>query len=195
LTSYQAKPYMLELVIGSLFVSSFGCQLLMISKSLDRTQKETQKQNEEEEEILTHYESKEHFGTEGQPNQNGSATTRGWEFKIVRANRDLFRNPTVFHQLCREEAQAGWILLEKLDDRRVRFRRSLTTRQKIRPETLSFDPYRCHYGSSGNTKIWLATLAFLLAMIIPAYAGYRVMSQYLGDSPPENDPLPQFLPK
>lgn len=186
---------MLELVISSLFFSSLGCQLLAIGNTLDRAQREIQKRNEEEEEVLTHYEPKEHFGTEGKPNQNGSAKARGWEFKIVRAKSDLFRNPTIFHQLCREESQAGWIFLEKLDDRRIRFRRSLATRQKIRPETLPFDPYRCHYGSSGNTKFWFATLAFAIALIIPAYAGYRVMTQYLSESPPENAPLPQFLPK
>lgn len=187
---------MLELVIGSLFFSSLGCQLLMMGSSIHRNQQEAQKYNEEEEEVLTHYEPKEHFGTEGEPSQNGSAKARGWEFKIVRASSDLFRNPTVFHHLCREEAQAGWIFLEKLDDRRIRFRRAIATRQKIRPETLSFDPYRCHYGSSGNSKLWWATLIFLIALIIPAYAGYRVMSQYLGESPPpENAPLPQFLPK
>ncbi|MBP0010550.1 MULTISPECIES: hypothetical protein [unclassified Roseofilum] len=186
---------MLELVISSLFFSSLGCQLLMMGNSIHRSYIEIQKRNEEEEEVLTHYEPKEHFGTEGQGNQNGSTKARGWEFKIVRANSDLFRNPTILHQLCREESQAGWILLEKLDDRRVRFRRAIAARQKIRPETLSFDPYRCHYGSSGNSKIWFATLAFLLALMIPAYAGYWVMSQYLNQSPPESAPLPEFLPK
>jgi len=37
----------------------------------------------------------------------------------------MFRDPVVLRQLCEEEAEAGWILLEKLDDHRVRFKRPM----------------------------------------------------------------------
>ena len=46
-----------------------------------------------------------------------------WEFKIVRAYRAVFAKPEAFKKLLSEEERAGWILLEKLDDNRVRFKR------------------------------------------------------------------------
>ncbi len=163
----------------------------MMSSRLHEHQVQTEKREEEEEEILTHYEPKEQFGTESQPQQNGSPLNRGWEFKIVRASRDLFRDPTVFQHLCREEAQAGWTLLEKLDDRRVRFRRAIATRNKVRPENLGFDPYRCYYGSAGTSKIWLAAIALILAIAIPAYAGYWVMSKFVMPAHRQITPNPE----
>ncbi len=121
----------------------------------------------------------------------------GWEFKIVRANGDLFRNPIIFKRLCDEEAQAGWILLEKLDDHRVRFKRPIALREVIKPELLSFDPYRCHYGSSSNLITWLGTLVALIFTLLPAYLGYVLVSTTLLNSKsPESSssPLPTSLP-
>ena len=46
-----------------------------------------------------------------------------WEFKIVRANRGIFGKPNELKKLLSVEEQAGWILLEKLDNSRVRFKR------------------------------------------------------------------------
>ncbi len=112
----------------------------------------------------------------------------GWEFKIVRANRDLFRDPRVFQQLCTEEAEAGWILLEKLDDRRVRFKRPIAMRQVINPEFLSFDPYRTHYGPGTSLLTWVGAIAALLAMILPAYLGYALVSMTVNR--PQSAPVP-----
>lgn len=68
----------------------------------------------------------------------------GWEFKIVRANTHAFRKPEVLRRVVAEEAQAGWILLEKFDDARLRFKRPLSARQS--DESLAIDPYRTIYG-------------------------------------------------
>ena len=46
-----------------------------------------------------------------------------WEFKIVRSNLAGFRKPEVLQQVCAEEAKAGWILVEKFDNQRLRFKR------------------------------------------------------------------------
>ncbi|MDQ3584969.1 MAG: hypothetical protein M3407_04260 [Acidobacteriota bacterium] len=70
----------------------------------------------------------------------------GWEFKILRANSDAFKKPDVLRQVCEEEAQAGWVLLEKFDDSRLRFKRPISERQ--RDNSLAIDPYRTHYGMS-----------------------------------------------
>ena len=46
-----------------------------------------------------------------------------WEFKIVRANTGAFRNTASLNRLLQEEARAGWIMLEKFDNSRIRFKR------------------------------------------------------------------------
>ena len=45
---------------------------------------------------------------------------KNWEFKIVRSTYPALRKPEVFQALLEEESLAGWELVEKLDDRRVR---------------------------------------------------------------------------
>ncbi len=71
-----------------------------------------------------------------------------WEFKIVRSNTAAFRNPEVLRQVCAEEAEAGWVLLEKFDNQRLRFKRPVSARAG---DTLRrFDPYRTYYGISGG---------------------------------------------
>ncbi len=143
----------------------------------------TLEQNIEEEEMLTPYEAYEHNGTDN----NGFGSDQefidprlvGWEFKIVRARRDLFCDPAVFQFLCAEEAEAGWILLEKLDDRRVRFKRPIALREIVKAEFLNYDPYRCVYGSSWQPGKWLSAIALLIAVVVPAYLGYTFVAQAL----------------
>jgi hypothetical protein len=69
-----------------------------------------------------------------------------WEFKIVRCNTAAFKNPEVLQQVCEEEARAGWVLLEKFDNQRLRFKRPVSARAG--DAALDFDPYRTHYGIS-----------------------------------------------
>jgi hypothetical protein len=71
-----------------------------------------------------------------------------WEFKIVRANTGVFRNPAELEKLVKEEALAGWILLEKFDNSRVRFKRSVSARSNDSRLPQGFDPYRTQYGMS-----------------------------------------------
>lgn len=112
-----------------------------------------------------------------------------WEYKIVRAKRPIFGNPATFARLCREEALAGWILLEKFDNRRVRFKRPLHLREDLDASTLPFDPYRTQYRSPWQPRWGLGIAALLAAAVIPAYAGYTWVSvQLLG---PWREDLPR----
>jgi hypothetical protein len=88
----------------------------------------------EEEEEMTNYSAQDMDG--------------GWEFKIVRANTGVFRNPAEFEKLVNEEAQSGWILLEKFDNTRVRFKRPLSARRNDASLPQGVDPYRTQYGLS-----------------------------------------------
>jgi hypothetical protein len=79
----------------------------------------------------------------------------GWEFKIVRANTRKFKNAAAVQQLCDEEAQAGWQMVEKFDDQRIRFKRRSEERARDAHRTL--DPYRTQLGAS-ETQIVLIIL-------------------------------------
>src|SRR5262245_15477427 len=43
-----------------------------------------------------------------------------WEFKILRSATNRFRDPIWLNAILQEEARAGWKLVEKFDDGRVR---------------------------------------------------------------------------
>ncbi len=116
-----------------------------------------------------------------------------WEYKIVRARRDLFRDRAVLEQLCHEEAQAGWQLLEKLDDRRVRFVRSVALRHHLDDRELPFDAYRTHYGSDFDWFSVLGGAVAIVALILPAYLSFALVSQNLKTSVPVAEPLPEQL--
>jgi hypothetical protein len=180
---------MLEILIWSVFTGTLGIEALMVSGWMRRQQLWEAWLFQEEDDILTRYESLESLEAGSEPVNGGSPQPlpkdprlTGWEYKIVRANIDLFRDPAVFQNLCNEESQAGWILLEKLDDRRVRFKRPIAMREVVQTEFLSFDPYRTHYGPNVSWKTWVGGVAALAAMALPAYLGYVLVANTLATS-------------
>jgi hypothetical protein len=89
---------------------------------------------------------------EGQEEENMTEYThddlrQDWEFKIVRSGSGAFRNPEVLNRLVEEEARAGWVLLEKFDDNRVRFKRSRSAQSRDAFLPSDVDPYRTQYGA------------------------------------------------
>ena len=72
--------------------------------------------------------------------------TNDWEVKIVRSESAAFRKPETLSKLIEEEAQAGWVMLEKLDDSRIRFKRPRSARAKDAYLPDGVDPYRTRYG-------------------------------------------------
>lgn len=204
---------MLEVTIFSLLVGNFGWQAVVVSTWLRWRQMVSNRLDYEEEETLTCFESKEDSILEKSLQWNGKVNGSshpnlpstdpqlvGWEFKIVRSNHDLFHNPTVFKKLCEEEAMAGWILLEKLDDRRVRFKRLIALRDVIDAQRIPHDPYRTHYGSSWRPLNWLGAIALFCAIAVPSYFSYSLVSKMIShsqESPPVNpyqDLPPQDFP-
>jgi hypothetical protein len=101
----------------------------------------------EEEEEMTHYSTQDLAGE--------------WEFKIVRANTGVFRNPVELEKLVKEEALAGWILIEKFDNTRVRFKRPFSARQNDARLPEGVDPYRTQYGMSPALFVTLLTIAIV----------------------------------
>ena len=191
---------MLEIVVCSLFVGSLGVQAVVFGSWMC-WQQSVEGNQDEEEEILTQYESKQQAPVQGANVSNfqqpRDPRLAGWEFKIVRANRNVFRDSVVLQQLCEEEAESGWILLEKLDDHRVRFKRPMALRYTDTPDDDVFlvnDPYRCYYGSSWQPLTWVSAIAVLVATLLPAYLGYALVSQSLAPPTPTQSQPSTFPP-
>ncbi len=68
----------------------------------------------------------------------------GWEFKILRSNTRGFRDPGKLRAVLDEEGRAGWTLVEKFDDNRIRLKRPASARQL--DGKLDFDAYRTTIG-------------------------------------------------
>ncbi|MGA9350695.1 MAG: hypothetical protein WBW48_18080 [Anaerolineae bacterium] len=87
-----------------------------------------------------------------------------WEFKIVRSESAAFRKPDVLKKLLEEEAQSGWVMLEKFDDRRIRFKRprSARTRDVLLPPGV--DPYRTRYGTP--TVQYVLLVSMLIGVLV-----------------------------
>ena len=98
---------------------------------------ENQRREEKEEEQMTTYSSED--------------LESNWEFKIVRSTYPIFRKPETFNILLEEESFAGWELVEKLDDRRIRFKRRKDARRRDATLPPGIDPYRTQYGTNTNT--------------------------------------------
>jgi hypothetical protein len=80
----------------------------------------------------------------------------GWEFKIVRSSTGAFRTPAFLRAVLDEEQRAGWTLVEKFDNGRIRLKRSASARAN--DSTLGSDAYRTHVGM-GELKFVLCILA------------------------------------
>lgn len=89
---------------------------------------------------------------------------QGWEFKIVRANTNVFSKSEVLNKLIQEEARAGWDLVEKFDDQRVRFKRPVSSRQNDGQLPPEVNPYRTQYGMSPIRFTLLILVAVLLGV-------------------------------
>ena len=87
-----------------------------------------------------------------------------WEFKIVRSTSGAFRRPEIFQSLLEEESLAGWELVEKLDDRRVRFKRRKDARRRDATLPPGIDPYRSQYGRDTATAAVVAGVVMALVL-------------------------------
>jgi hypothetical protein len=88
-----------------------------------------------------------------------------WEFKIVRSDSAAFRKPEVLRKVIEEEARAGWVMLEKFDDSRIRFKRSRSARSRDALLPPGTDPYRTQYGIS-STRIGLLVASLMILALL-----------------------------
>ena len=104
---------------------------------------------------------------------------KDWEFKIVRSGTDAFRKPEALNKLIEEETQAGWVMLEKFDDNRVRFKRPRSARAKDAFLPDDVDPYRTQYGAYNAQRAVVLGLAMgVLFLLLGAAAfGYMLVTR------------------
>ncbi|MCP4539080.1 MAG: hypothetical protein GY832_18245 [Chloroflexi bacterium] len=97
-----------------------------------------------------------------------------WEFKIVRSDTAAFRKPEILSQLIEEESRAAWVMLEKFDDSRVRFKRPRTARARDAFLPDDVDPYRTRYGGYGAQRAVILglVLGVMFLLLGAAVFGY-----------------------
>lgn len=98
-----------------------------------------------------------------------------WEFKIVRSATGNFKKPKALEMLRAEEAMAGWKLVEKFDDNRIRFKRPADAYKKDALLPPGMDPYRTQFGMSEGGLAFRVIVAIFVAiglvMILLYYVG------------------------
>ncbi len=99
-----------------------------------------------------------------------------YEFKIVRSLSGNLGNPKKFHQLLEEEGQSGWQLVEKLDDRRVRFKRPISAREKDAMLPEGVNPYRSYFGMQPQQFIMRVFIISLGAILLLCAMLYVLMA-------------------
>jgi len=82
-----------------------------------------------------------------------------WEFKILRSVTSAFGKPEKLKEALDQEAKAGWTLVEKFDNSRIRLKRPASARSG--DGALGFDPYRTYVGMSEG-KFVLTLVALIL---------------------------------
>jgi hypothetical protein len=95
---------------------------------------------------------------------------QGWEFKILRSNYGAFRNPQTLARVLQEESIAGWTLLEKFDDQRIRLKRPVSSRLNDAQLPAGYDAYRTRFGISAG---------YLSAGIVMLIMGIGVLVAWL----------------
>jgi len=154
-------------IIISTIILDVGIQSVIIDR-IFRAKQGNRRREEVEEENLTRYES-----------NTSSDQPKGWEFKILRTSSGGFRGRKILNKVCAEESQAGWILLEKLDDHRLRFRRPITAR--ARDNNCKIDPYRTRYGIAESVETWTTIIVLLAIMSGVAALGFTTLNRFFGD--------------
>jgi hypothetical protein len=103
------------------------------------------RREQQEEEEMTQYTSQE--------------LAEGWEFKILRSSTGAFRAPVFLRTVLDEEQRAGWTLVEKFDNNRIRLKRLASARAN--DAASGSDAYRTQVGIS-ELKLGLCIFGAIL---------------------------------
>jgi len=94
------------------------------------------------------------------------------EYKIVQSTTPHFAKPANLKAILDEEAQAGWQLVEKFDNYKIRLQRDISHRTG--DTARSFDAYRTQVGLSNFITYGSATVLTLAVV----YAIFRLVGTF-----------------
>lgn len=107
-----------------------------------RRRQEEERRRREEEQQLTPY--------------GGADLTENWQFKIVHGS---FTTREKVEAVIREQAIYGWVLVEKFDNGRIRFKRPAS--EALNDSARSGDPYDTTSKAAGSCLIMAAAVILL----------------------------------
>ncbi len=84
------------------------------------------------------------------------------EYKVITSNTPSFANREKMQKVLAEEAQAGWQLVEKLDNYKIRVCRDISARAN--DDKCAIDPYRTEVGV--NQVVYLGVAAAVTVLVI-----------------------------
>ena len=119
---------------------------------------DAKRRRNQEEEVLTAYSQKE-------LNEN-------WEFKILHTARGEFKKPERLAEVLDEEAQAGWVLVEKFDNSRIRLKRSPDARQN--DQYLGIDPWRSYVGQTSRQRDAKVVAGGVAVLVLGIFAVFLI---------------------
>ena len=94
-----------------------------------------------------------------------------WEFKILKSVTGRFGKREIVELVRAEEAMAGWVMVEKFDDNRIRFKRPVSAQRNDFNLPPDIDPYRTNYGiSEGVLGLSIVGVIFTVIGIIALIA-------------------------
>lgn len=86
------------------------------------------------------------------------------EYKIIQSTTPHFAKQENLARVMNEEAQAGWALVEKFDNYKIRVQRDISHRTQ--DSSRSIDPYRVQVGPSNTLTYGAAALVTLIVVYV-----------------------------
>ncbi len=84
------------------------------------------------------------------------------EYKTLHAQTPLFADSNKMHEVLEQEAKAGWQLLSKDDNYKIKLQRDISNRDN--DKNLGFDAYRSSVGVS-SVVTYVGTALFTIAIV------------------------------
>lgn len=92
------------------------------------------------------------------------------EYKIIQAQTPLFADTKKMQEVLALEAEAGWDLLEKEDNYRIKLQRDIANRRN--DGNLTIDPYRTTVGVSSILTYGMTALGTILIVSVILYFAF-----------------------
>ncbi len=86
------------------------------------------------------------------------------EYKVIQATTPFFAKSANIDTVMAEEVKAGWRLLEKCDNYKLRLQRDISHRAN--DKNLSIDPYRTQVGLNNAIVYGVTTVATLFVVYV-----------------------------